>query len=160
MKRRWIAMDEKDERRQAPRRTPMDDLEDFFRQDPFRGILKSIDDFFANHALLPKSFPVRLYETKTEWIVEAELPGVDKGNIHVELLDDRIRIIIESDAAMEAEHKEKGTYSQQRHFERAERIVSLPYAIDRAQTRAAFSNGVLKISGPKFPSTGNTLTIK
>lgn len=148
------------EPRKPVKRNPIEDLDAFFQRDPFRGILKSIDDFFENHTLFQGGFPVRLYETKKEWIVEAELPGARRDSIHIELLGDRIRIAVENDVEMETEHKEKGTYAHERRFDHAERIVVLPYTIDRSRTQASFSNGLLKIRGPKYPRTGNTLTIE
>lgn len=154
-------MDDQDPRELRPiRRNPMQDLDSFFQQDPFRGILKSIDDFFENHSLFSGGFRTRFYETKDEWVVEAELPGAKRENIHIELLGDRVRIAVENDVEIETEHKEKGTYSHERQFDHAERIIALPYAIDRSKTHAAFLNGVLKIHGPKYPQNGNTLSIE
>ncbi|WP_100486757.1 Hsp20/alpha crystallin family protein [Sporolactobacillus pectinivorans] len=160
-------MDEQDSReprqpmkRNPARRSPMEDLDSFFQQDPFRGILKSIDDFFENHSMFPGGFPVRLYETKDEWVVEADLPGAKRENIHIELLGDRVRIAVENDVEIETEHKEKGTYSHERQFGHAERFVVLPYTIDRAKTQASFQNGVLKVHGPKYPNNGNMLSIE
>lgn len=155
-------MDQQDPRQQkkpAPRNL-MNDLDAFFQQNPFQDVLKSIDEFFENHGAFPKTFPVRSFETKQNWIVEAELPGIPRESIHIELLDSRIRIIIENDLEMEATHKENGTHSRERRFDHTERIVNIPYTIDRSRTRASFANGILRIQGPRFPKTNNTLTIE
>jgi Molecular chaperone (small heat shock protein) len=146
-------------KREPARRKPLDELDAFFRQDPFRGVLKSIDDFFENHSLFSGGFPVRLYETRDEWIVEAELAGATRDNIHIDLFEDRIRIAVDNDVSVDTEQKDKGTYSHERQFAHAERIIAVPYTIDRALTHASFLNGVLKIHGPKYPKTGNTLSI-
>ncbi|RYM02902.1 Hsp20/alpha crystallin family protein [Sporolactobacillus sp. THM7-7] len=142
------------------RRSLMDQIDGFFQQDPFRGLLRSIDEFFENNTLLSSGFPVRLYETKDEWVVEAELPGASRENIHIDLLGDQIRIAVENDMKMETQHEEKGTYTKERRFEHAERLIFVRHPIDRSRTRASFSNGVLKIHGPKYPKTKNTLTIE
>lgn len=157
-----MAMDQQEPHQKKPQdpRNLMNDLDSFFQQNPFQDVLKSIDDFFENHARFPKTFPVRLYETKEHWVVEAELPGVSRESIHLELLEDRVRIIVENDVQMDAEHKEKGTHTHERRFDHAERLIALPYTIDRARTHASFTNGLLKITGPRFPKTGNTLTIE
>lgn len=146
-------------KREPTRRRPLDELDAFFRQDPFRGILKSIDDFFENHSLFSGGFPVRLYETRSEWVVEAKLPGASRENIHIDLSENRIRIAVENDASVETDQKDKGIYSQERQFEHAERLIAVPYVIDRTLTHASFLNGILKIHGPKYPKTGNTLNI-
>lgn len=154
-------MDEKNHQDPRPpmRRNLMNEIDTFFQQDPFRGILKSIDDFFENHSLFPGGFPVRLYESKDEWIVEAELPGVRQESIHIELLSDRLRIAVENDVSMETKNEEKDIHTHERRFERAERLVVLPYTIDRSRTHASFLNGILKIHGPKYPKVIDTLTI-
>lgn len=141
-------------------RNLMDEIDAFFQQDPFRGILKSIDDFFENRSFFSGGFPVRQYESKDEWVVEAELPGVSQETIHIELLGDRLRIAVENDVAMDTKNEEKNIHTQERRIERAERVVVLPYTIDRSHTHASFSNGILKIHGPKYPKTINTLTIE
>ncbi|MFT8872840.1 MAG: Hsp20/alpha crystallin family protein [Sporolactobacillus sp.] len=150
--------DPRDEKPVVPRNL-MNDLEAFFQQNPFQDVLKSIDEFFESSGHTANHFPVHLSETKQNWIIEAELPGVRKDAIHVELLDSGVRIIVENDVEMETEHKEKGTYMLERHFDHAERTVAIPYVIDRKRTRAAFADGLLRIEGSKFPKTGNTLTI-
>jgi HSP20 family protein len=138
----------------------MEELESFFQRNPFGGVLKSIDEFFENHTLFQAGFPVRLYDTPDDWIVEAELPGVKRENIHIELHGSRIRLIVRDDVEMEARHKEKSTYAFERQFSHTERMIHLPYTIDKTRTHASFTNGILKIRGPKFPKTGHTLTIE
>ncbi|RYL95057.1 Hsp20/alpha crystallin family protein [Sporolactobacillus sp. THM7-4] len=142
------------------RRSLMDQIDAFFQQDPFRGVLQSIDDFFENKSFFSAGFPVRLYETTDEWVIEAELPGVKRENIHIDLYDDYLRIAVENDMEMESQHSKKGTYTHERRIDRAERVIPLRYTIDRSRTRASFANGVLKIRGPKYPKTSNTLTIE
>lgn len=161
MKGELIIMDQKDHQdpRLPIRRNLMDEIDTFFQQDPFRGILKSIDDFFEKHSFFA-GFSVRQYESGDEWIVEAELPGVKQENIHIELLGDRIRIAIENDVSMETKNEEKSIQTHERRFERAERLIVLPYTIDRSRTRASFSNGILKIHGPKHPKAIDTLAIE
>lgn len=153
-------MDNKDPQKpqQPIKRRPLDELDAFFQSNPFGGVLKSIDEFFNSHSFVG-GFPVRLYDTKDEWVVEAELPGADRESIHIELLGDRVKITVENDVEMESQHQESGVYSHERRFDHAERIVTLPYRIDRSRTQAAYTNGVLKIHGPKLPKTGHTLSI-
>ncbi|MCO7175085.1 Hsp20/alpha crystallin family protein [Sporolactobacillus kofuensis] len=153
-------MDNKDPRKpqQPIKRNLMDDIDAFFQSNPFGDIFKSIDQFFSNHSL-GGGFPVRLYDTKNEWVVEAELPGAKRENIHIELLDDHVKIIVENDVEMESQHKETGAYSHERRFDHAERLITLPYMIDRSRTQASYMNGLLKIHGPKTPKKGHSLSI-
>ncbi|MCL1631346.1 Hsp20/alpha crystallin family protein [Sporolactobacillus sp. CPB3-1] len=152
-------MDSKDSQEpQLPkRRNLMNDIDAFFQGNPFGDVLKSIDDFFSSHSFA--GFPVRLYETKDEWVVEAELPGADRNNIHIELLGDKVKISVENDVEMESQHQETGMYQHEHRFDHAERIVTVPYAIDRAHTQASYVNGILKVHGPKKPKIGHRLSI-
>jgi HSP20 family protein len=152
-------MDNKDHQKseQPIRRNLMNDLDAFFQSNPFGDVLKSIDDFFGKHSFA--GFPVRLYDTKNEWVVEAELPGADRKNIHIELLGDKVKITVENDMEMESQHQETGAYSHERRFDHAERVVTLPYMIDRSRTQASYINGILKIHGPKSPKIGHNLSI-
>lgn len=162
-------MDEKEQRETEPRKPSrpipgrhnlMEQIDQFFRQDSFGGLLKSIDDFFEQHAKFAGGFPARLFETKDRWVIEAELPGVKREDIHIELLGNRIRISVENDVEINAQNEKKSTYTHERRIDRAERMFTLPYTIDRSRTHATFSNGLLKISGPKYPNTQNTLAIE
>ncbi|MCO7125530.1 Hsp20/alpha crystallin family protein [Sporolactobacillus shoreicorticis] len=152
-------MDSKDPRepQQPKRRNLMNDLDAFFQSNPFGDVLKSIDDFFSNHSFT--GFPVRLYDTNDEWVVEAELPGADRDSIRIELLGDKVKIAVDNDVEMESQHQETGVYSHERRFDHAERVVTLPYSINRARTQASYTNGILKIHGPKSPKTGHNLSI-
>lgn len=58
-------------------------LEDFFN-----------DDFPSIRNLQNESFKIDLQENEKEYIVEAELPGVDKENIDLTLEEGRLRIFI------------------------------------------------------------------
>ena len=61
-------------------------LEDFFN-----------DDFPSIRNLQNESFKIDLQENEKEYIVEAELPGVDKENIDLTLEEGRLRIFIKKE---------------------------------------------------------------
>lgn len=162
-------MDEKDHREPKSRppvrplpmnQTPMQQLDGFFQSQPFRGVLDSIDAFFQQKGLFPASFPVDVYETESEWVVTAELPGARRENIHIELLGDRIKIALTNDIDTEETNDVHNYYYRERRMDHSERVVVLPYTIYKQRTKAVFKNGVLKIHGPKYPKTRNTLDIE
>lgn len=140
--------------------TPMQQLDGFFQSEPFRGVLDSIDAFFQQRALFPASFPVDVYETDSEWVVKAELPGARRENIHIELLGDRIKIALTNDVDTEETNDVHNYYYRERRVDHSERVVPLPYTIYKQRTKAVFKNGVLEIRGPKYPKTRNTLDIE
>ncbi|MBM7645450.1 HSP20 family protein [Scopulibacillus daqui] len=136
-------------------------FDNFFANEPHRSILDSIDAFFQQAAAPFMSyFPVDLYETDSEWVVKAEIPGVNKENIHIEPLGDRLRISVVDEQQTEENNDVNNFFRRERRFQRAERIVALPYSIYKQKTRARYHNGILEIRGPKYPKPDNTLEIE
>jgi HSP20 family protein len=81
-------------------------------------------------------------------IVSAELPGVNKEDLDVSILQQRITI---RGKTSREEHSEQGEYFH-REISRGEfqRAVTLPTDVDAANAKARFENGVLTISLPKL----------
>ena len=77
--------------------------------------------------------------------VQAELPGVKKEDITVDIEDNIVSISAKTSAATEKKDGEKVIYS-----ERVEGVVSrrfsLPVEIDQAKSGAKFENGVLTLT--------------
>jgi HSP20 family protein len=89
---------------------------------------------FAAPAIAPR-FPVDLYEDKDNTYVRAELPGVNRDAINVEMVDGYLNIT--------ASRKDKdGTFS-------LNRSVSIPEAVQADKVTAAYENGVLTVTLPK-----------
>ncbi|MTT30915.1 Hsp20 family protein [Terrilactibacillus sp. BCM23-1] len=135
-------------------------MDEFFKSEPYRGILDSIDSFFQGSSLKWTSFPVDVYETESEWVVDADLPGVDRQNIHIEMLGDRLRITVIQKEETNANHDAEHYYYHERRMQQSSRTIYLPYTIVKQRTKATFRNGKLQIRGPKYPKTNNTLTIE
>ena len=134
-------------------------IDDFFYNEEYRGVLDSIDSFFQNHPLnAARGFPVDLYETKDEWVVKADLPGVRKSQIHIETLGDRIRLAIINDERFE-DNSVSNYYRRERRLQQSERTIQIPYRVYRQKTKARFRDGILEIRGPKYPKTQNTIDI-
>ena len=81
-------------------------------------------------------------------VVSVELPGVNKDDLDVSILHNRITI---KGKTVRAEHGGEGEYFH-REISRGEfqRAVTLPAEVDAAQVKARFENGVLTISLPKL----------
>ncbi|MGV3487930.1 MAG: Hsp20/alpha crystallin family protein [Tuberibacillus sp.] len=134
-------------------------MDEFFASEPHRSILDSIDAFFQNHPFAA-GFPVDLYETQTEWIVKADLPGVRKEDIHIETLGDRLRIAVINNEQLEENNEGYNYYRRERRLQKSERVIQLPYSIYKQKTKARYQNGILEVRGPKYPKTTNTLNIE
>lgn len=90
---------------------------------------------------------VNLAETENEFEVTLELPGVDRGDVHVELRNGNLWISGEK----KEEQEEKGkTFHRVEHaYGDFRRVIPLPGAVDEGGIEACFENGVLKVRLPK-----------
>lgn len=88
-----------------------------------------------------------LIETKDGFELTAELPGVQKENVKIEIHDDVITLKGEK-REVKREEKE-GTYYKERSFGSFVRKFSLPDGVDPKSIKAEFNDGVLKLHLPK-----------
>jgi HSP20 family protein len=79
-------------------------------------------------------------------IVRAELPGLTKDDVEVEISDDAITI--EGERRGERDEKREGYYRSERSYGKFYRRLPLPQGIDAKDASATFSNGVLEIDLP------------
>jgi len=90
---------------------------------------------------------VDLYEEKDDIVVKAELPGMEKDNIEVNLSDNRLTI--KGEKKKEEEVKKEGYYRSERSYGSFVRSLELPSEVQTDKIKAAFKNGVLEIRLPK-----------
>jgi HSP20 family protein len=89
--------------------------------------------------------PVDIEETDDAWIVEAELPGVSRDDLNVEVRDDELAIFGEI-----KERERKGILRRRtRPVGRFEFRVTLPGPVSADDLNADLSDGVLTVRVPK-----------
>ena len=128
-----------------------DNLPNPFNEQPLGGLLKSIDGFFQNafqNFQFVGGFPVYEYETETHYIIEAELPGVKKEQINLDIYSNQIKISVESSEVIEEKDDKHHVYKSSNSFQKAERYVILPFTISQKDVKASYRNGLLKIMIP------------
>jgi len=86
-------------------------------------------------------------ESDTHYLVCADLPGVPKENIKVDVTENQL--IISGDRQQERKDTKSGTYVTERFSGHFERRFSLPTSIDADKIEAAYQDGVLRIALPK-----------
>ncbi|WP_456277381.1 Hsp20/alpha crystallin family protein [Bacillus sp. AK128] len=132
---------------QDPFKHVMKSMDDFFNAKPLKGVMNSIDDFFSR-SFVP-SFPVDLYETKDELVITAEIPGVKREQIYLDIVGNTLRISVEHENEIEETNTVQNYYRRERAYQRSERNVQLPYPVSEKQVKASYQNGILKIRAPK-----------
>ena len=90
---------------------------------------------------------VDLYEEKDDIVVKAELPGMEKDNIEVNLSGNRLTI--KGEKKQEEEVKKEGYYRSERSYGSFVRTLELPREVQTDKVKAAFKNGILEIRLPK-----------
>jgi HSP20 family protein len=96
---------------------------------------------------------VDVKESPADYTVHAELPGVAKDDIHVEI--DGNRVSITGEVKRESEQKEgERVLRSERYFGSVARSFVLANEIDESKSQAKFDNGVLTLTLPKKTVVG------
>jgi HSP20 family protein len=90
---------------------------------------------------------VDLYEDKDAVVVKAELPGMTKDDIQVNITDHML--ILKGEKKKDEEVKEKDYYRSERIYGAFTRSLPLPTETDPEKVHATFKNGVLEVRLPK-----------
>ena len=90
---------------------------------------------------------VDLYEKDDHFVIKAELPGVDKKDIAIDLKD-RV-LTLSGERSYENEVKEENYYRRERSYGKFQRAFTLPADVDSDKIKAEFKDGLLKIEVPK-----------
>ncbi|WP_026690114.1 Hsp20/alpha crystallin family protein [Alteribacter aurantiacus] len=118
---------------------------------PIGDILSSIDGFFQDtikQISVPRTINVYEYETKREYIIEAELPGIRKNQISIDIYHNYIRIAVNENEVTEVRDEKRKVVSQSRKFQRAERTITLPFYVNENEVKATLKDGLLVIRIP------------
>lgn len=117
-----------------------------FVRSPWTGLEEEIDRLFTTaltdigSANVPGTrFPLDLYEDANNTYVRAELPGVNRDDINVEVVDGELRLTA-ARKYQDGEREESFAFS---------RSLVLPASVQADQVAAAYENGVLTVTLPK-----------
>jgi len=92
---------------------------------------------------------VDVSQHKGELIIRADLPGVDKDEVKINMTEDTVTIHGERHRAQEEERD--GVYRSERSYGAFYRSVALPPGTASDQAKASFKDGVLEIRMPAAP---------
>jgi len=95
---------------------------------------------------------VDIFEKNGETVVHAELPGVKKEDISLDMKDSVMTI--KGKRTSKEEIDEDGYYRKERRFGSFQRNIPLPEAIDPDQVKASYRDGVLEVRIPQSESAG------
>ena len=138
-----------DPKRRDHFRELMKPWESFFHETPVKGFLQSIDELFQKSIRLHSPFSVETSETETEYEIYAELPGINKEQIGIDILDRSITITVQSHEDVTEEDDKHKTFKRQQTFQRLSRTIPFPFPINEKLVKASYKDGLLQITVPK-----------
>jgi len=111
--------------------------------DPFRGFEWPVE------YELPTRIPlVDVIDSGNEYVVKAELAGLKKENVEIEVGPNELSLTARSDIEKDVE---KGTYlHRERAFSTFRRYIGFAESIDTEKVSASMSEGILEIKLPKL----------
>jgi len=149
-------------RRIAPTLAPFDEMERLFDDFSRRGWLHPFQWERPREAQMlgpwSENIPkADLIDRENEFVVRAELPGVKKEDVEVNLSSHMVTI----KASTRGEEKqEKGEYHcHETTYGDYQRSMELPEVVDESKATAKFSDGVLELTLPKTVA-GKRRTVK
>ena len=86
-------------------------------------------------------------ESETEFTVRAELPGVAKENVKINMVDNTL--VLRGEKKQETEDKKGNWHHVERSYGTFERTFTLPSHVAAEKITARFQDGVLEIVIPK-----------
>ncbi len=131
------------------------------KYDPWRDVLslrdeidRLFEDFFPARTGERRDYlaevwapAVDIYETKDEVVVKAELPGMNKEDIKINIVDNSL--VIEGEKKQEKEVKEENYYRVERRYGAFRRVIDIPVPVKTEGIEATYKDGVLEVKLPK-----------
>jgi len=122
---------------------------------PFENVFPTVFKGFLPPAwmdteTMPQAFKLDVEETEKLYTIKAEIPGVAKEDIHVDV--DGNLVTIRAEARREApgtEAREGKLLRGERYFGAMARAFTLPVEVDTDAAVAKYENGVLMLTLPK-----------
>ena len=139
-------------RENAPQATAMSVANPFTFMRRFADDLNRLFGFGLGPNLMPGSeetmwMPaVEVAEEDGQLVIRADVPGLNKDQINVEVEDGQL--VISGERRQEHEERHARRYRSERHYGSFYRAIPLPEGVNPEQVKATFTNGVLEITIP------------
>jgi HSP20 family protein len=104
---------------------------------------------------------IEVFQRNNELVVRADLPGLTKENVKVEVAENTLTL--QGERKREQEEEREGIYRSERSYGSFRRVIELPQGTITDQAKASFKDGVLEITIPTPPEQvrrGRRLDIK
>ena len=125
-----------------------------FFSDPFEGLMEfqsALESLRASPWLTsgPSGSgtfpPVNVFQTGDDFVLIAELPGVKKSELEIQVKDNTVRIAGKKSVS----YPEASLHRRERLSGSFDRAIALPVQIDSEKAKAEYRNGLLALSLPR-----------
>lgn len=136
-------------------------MANLIRRDPVREMLswsramdRMLNNFYDDGELgfsepLNLRIPLDVMENDEEFIVKADVAGIDPDNIEITYTDNNLSIKAEMSEEREEKGEEGRYHLRERRYGTFSRTISMPGTVDVENIQAESENGVLKLHLPK-----------
>jgi HSP20 family protein len=95
-----------------------------------------------------RSFRLDVIDHDKELVIRGELPGVEKDDIEVTVMGDRL--MIEAEREFEKEDDEDAYYRHEIGYGKLMRTIALPVTVEAENIHAELKDGILEVTLPKL----------
>jgi len=104
-------------------------------------MMKGFTPLGSDESFTPK---VDVFERDGKLVITADLPGMTKEDVKVDVTEDAV--LIEGERKSEHEETEEGIYRAERSYGYFRREIPLPEGVKTDTANAVFKNGVLEVT--------------
>ena len=103
---------------------------------------------------------IDVFERDEKLVIRADVPGLAKDDLKVDIIEDAI--IIEGERKYEHEKNEEGVYRSERGYGQFRRAIPVPEGAKTDTATATFNNGVLEVTmeAPKLSKSRRRIQIQ
>lgn len=94
---------------------------------------------------------VEILHRNNELVIRADLPGLSKDDVKVDVTEDAVTI--QGERKREHEEEKEGVYRSERSYGSFSRVIALPEGAMTDQAKATFKDGVLEVAMPAPPES-------
>lgn len=125
--------------------------------DPFRNMERMMSNFRMRSLfdeMTDSRIRIDVEEDDKQFVVKAEIPGVKKEDIAIDVSGNEISISAET--RRETEEKSAGNVvHSERYYGRFYRSFTLNHEVDESQSQASYQDGILTLTLPKKPGAAS-----
>jgi HSP20 family protein len=120
----------------------------FNLREDFDDIVRDFFTGFSNISASRGVYPLLdIKEDKENFIIDIEVPGVDKNDLKISLK--KGNLVVQGEKKEEKKKEEESYLRVERSYGNFMRSVNLPVEVNQSKITAQYNNGVLKIILPK-----------